>query len=98
MLGYKVNISFLTEKYHIPKFVVQKWVRPKKRRQIFVQKLRRLNSYKTTDRLIGLARDGYCYTNHLKFDETHHLKLIPHWVKMSMHKTGLTQIHAAPSE
>jgi len=28
-LGYKLNISFLTENYHIPKFRVQKWARPK---------------------------------------------------------------------
>ena len=31
-LGYKVNISFLAENYHIRKFLLQKWVRLKKRR------------------------------------------------------------------
>ena len=30
--GYKMNIRFWPKNYHILKFVVQKWVRPKKRR------------------------------------------------------------------
>jgi len=32
MLGYQVNISSGPNNYHIVKFMVSKWVRPKKRR------------------------------------------------------------------
>ena len=48
-LGYKVNISFLTENYHILKFVVEKCVRSKKNgvyakiKSHYARKAQRLN-------------------------------------------------------
>jgi len=46
-INYKVNIGFMTENYHIPKFLIQNWAIPIKNLHGFITKVALRNIFKS---------------------------------------------------